>query len=149
MKDRQCSLCNEAEKQPASAAVFFLRDANPRKPNRWLALPRRHTEGIHRMSDLSVGERAELWSAAIAKAREVWGDNWAVAYNGDLVRTQCHTHIHIGKLLPGVEAGEFIEVGSAAQIPAPKVDGFWIHPAANGRMHVHTGEQITETVLLR
>ena len=35
-----------------------------------------------------------------------------------------------------------------AQIPTPGVDGYWIHPV-NGKLHVHTGEQVCETVLLR
>jgi hypothetical protein len=149
LKARECSLCAEAEKQPATPAVFFLKDANPRKPNRMLALPRHHTSGLHPLADLDGPARLELWTAAIAKAKELWGDDWAVAYNGDKVRTQCHAHIHIGKLLPAVEAGKFIEISSPAQIPAPTGDGFWIHPTADGKMHVHTGEQITETVLLR
>src|SRR5690348_6447177 len=36
MAARECGLCKEAEKQPADGAVFFLKDSNPRKPNRWL-----------------------------------------------------------------------------------------------------------------
>ena len=149
MKARQCSLCVEAEKQPADIMVFFLKDANPRKANRMLALPRRHTSGVHPMADLTPVERAAVWTAAISKAKELWGPDWAVAYNGDKVRTQCHAHVHIGKLLPGVEAGPFVEVATPAEIPPPIVDGFWIHPTADGKLHVHTGEQITETVLLR
>ena len=149
MKARQCSLCVEAEKQPADVKYFFLKDANPRKANRTLILPRRHIQGLHLMAEMSPDERLELWTAAIAKAKELWGANWAVAYNGDKVRTQCHLHVHIGKLLPAVEAGDFIEISSPAQIPAPIVDGLWIHGTPEGKMHVHTGEQITETVLLR
>ena len=101
------------------------------------------------MAELTADERTAVWTAAIDKARELWGDGWAIAYNGDLVRTQCHTHIHIGQLLPGVEAGEFVEVARPADIPKPIVEGFWIHPSAEGKFHVHKGEQITETVLLR
>lgn len=149
LKERQCSLCMEAEKQPAEVKVFFLKDVNPRKPNRTLALPRRHLPGLHLMSEMSAEERTELWTATIAKAKELWGDEWAAGYNGDKVRTQCHTHIHIGKLLPGVEWGPFVEVSTAAEIPVPKVDGVWIHPVAGGKLHVHTGDQINETVLLR
>ena len=33
----------------------------------------------------------------------MWGDEWGVAYNGERVRTQCHMHLHIGKLLHGIE----------------------------------------------
>ena len=39
---RECSLCKAAEAQPLEPAFFLLRDANPNKPNRWLALPRFH-----------------------------------------------------------------------------------------------------------
>ena len=45
MAARECSLCREAEKQPAEPGVFFLKDVNPRKPNRWLALLRQHVDG--------------------------------------------------------------------------------------------------------
>jgi hypothetical protein len=41
MSSRECSLCSEAEKQTGAAEIFFLKDVNPRKPNRWLALPAR------------------------------------------------------------------------------------------------------------
>lgn len=149
LKTRECSLCVEAEKQPAAPGVFFLKDINPRKANRLLALPRKHTPGLHSLSAMNDADRTELWTAAIVKAKELWGADWAVAYNGDKVRTQCHAHVHIGKLLPAVEAGEFKVVSSVAEIPAPGVDGLWIHATADGKMHVHTGEQITETVLLR
>ena len=91
---------------------------------------------------------SHLWTAAIDKAKEKWGDRWGIAYNGDNVRTQCHVHIHIGRLIEGVEAGEFLVVDGPAQIPVPGKDGYWIHPV-NGKLHVHTGEQICETVLLR
>ena len=150
MKARQCSLCVEAEKQAPGTPVFFLKDANPRKTNRYLALPGVHTSRYHRLADLPAADRTALWTGAIAKARELWGDDWGLAVNGDKVRTQCHTHIHIGRLLPGVEWGDDIAVvGSAAEIPVPREDGFWIHPLKDGKLHVHRGEQITETVLLR
>ena len=148
MKERQCSLCNEAEKQPAGADFFFLKDANPRKANRMLVLPRLHVKGPHPLEELPQDIRVRLWTAAIEKAKSLWGDDWAVAYNGDRVRTQCHAHIHIGKLLPGVEAGDFVVINSAAEIVPKPGEGVWVHPV-NGKMHMHTGEQITETVLLR
>ncbi len=148
MKQRQCSLCNEAEKQPAGIDVFFLKDANPHKANRLLVLPRMHVKGPHHLEDLPPDLRVRLWTAAIEKAKSLWGDDWAVAYNGDRVRTQCHAHIHIGKLLPGVEAGDFVVINSAAEIAPKPGEGVWVHPV-NGKMHMHTGEQITETVLLR
>lgn len=148
MKARECSLCAEAEKQPPDVHVFFLKDINPRKPNRLLILPRRHTPELHPIAELPVEERTRFWTAAIEKAKSLWGPDWAVAYNGDRVRTQCHAHAHIGKLLPGVEAGDFVVVNSPAEIPVPKTEAIWIHPV-EGKLHVHTGEQIAETVLLR
>ncbi|HUS08408.1 MAG TPA: hypothetical protein VMZ52_19040 [Bryobacteraceae bacterium] len=146
---RQCSLCREAEKQPPEAIVFFLKDINPRKTNRWLALPRAHGAGQHHLHDLSPEIRTALWTAAIEKAKSLWGDDWGLAYNGEKVRTQCHTHIHIGKFLPGAEMDHgFITVRRPSQIPAPPGEGLWIHPVSKG-MHVHLGEQTTEFVLLR
>ena len=148
MSVRQCSLCVEAEKHPADARIFFLKDINPRKPNRWLALPRFHGHGKHELADLTPAERTELWTAAIVKAKELWGDEWGVAYNGNKVRTQCHAHVHIGKLLKGVESGQVLVVRSPAEIPSPGESGLWIHPHGKG-LHVHVNEQTTETVLLR
>ena len=148
MKARQCSLCGEAEKQPADAKIFFLKDTSPRKPNRWLALPRPHGVGMHHLHDMSPADRTALWSAAIEKARSLWGDDWGLAYNGEQVRTQCHTHLHIGKFLRGSENRKFIVVSKPSQIPAPKGEGVWVHPVG-GRLHVHLGEQTVETTLLR
>ena len=148
MTPRECSLCREAEKQAPGNGIFFLQDVNPIKKNRWLALPRNHGEGLHHLSRLSASERNALWTAAIDKAKSLWGAEWGVAYNGDKVRTQCHLHIHIGKLLKGVETGKPLTVYSVAQIPAPNGDGLWIHPHGKG-MHVHQHEQTCETVLLR
>jgi hypothetical protein len=147
---RQCALCREAEKQPPDVKVFFLKDANPMKANRWLALPRKHTPGAHLLSEMTPQERTELWTAAIEKAKSLWGEDWGVAINGDEVRTQCHTHIHIGKLIKGadIETDNFVVVSGPAQIPVPVNEGFWIHPAGN-KLHVHKGEQRTETVLFR
>ncbi len=144
----ECSLCAEAEKVPAYQEVFFLKDRNPTKPNRILALPRVHTPGAHPLSALSADQRHVLWVAAIAKAAEVWGTEWAIAYNGDEKRTQCHTHLHIGKLLPGQENDHFIVVETVADIPAPERTGLWVHPVG-GKLHVHLGEQVNETVLQR
>jgi diadenosine tetraphosphate (Ap4A) HIT family hydrolase len=148
MNARQCSLAKVAEEQPAGIPVFFLPDANPKKPNRLLALPREQKVGMQSIADLTPETRLELWTKAIEKAKEKWGERWGIAYNGDNVRTQCHVHIHIGRLIDGVEAGEFLLVDGPAQIPVPGKDGYWIHPI-NGKLHVHTGEQICETVLLR
>jgi len=146
LQARECSLCREAEKQPANVHFFYLKDTNPTKPARWLTLPRAHERSI----DLLNPElRAELWAAAIQKAKSLFGDEWAVAYNAPSVQTQCHIHLHIGKLIPGVETSQFIVATKIEDIPVPaKGEGIWIHPAGN-LFHVHTGEQITETVLER
>ena len=150
LKERYCSLTNEAGKHPESMDIFFLKDANPRKTNRTLVMPRRVLAGeMHELRHLSQPERDKLWREAIAKAKELWGDNWGVAYNGVKVRTQCHLHLHIGKLLKGVDSGKAIYVRRLEDIPVPKDGtGLWIHPAGN-RLKVHLNEQICETVLLR
>ena len=147
---RECGLCKEAETQPADARVFFLKDNNPRKPNRWLALPRFHGKGGHSFAEMTAAQRTEFWTAALSKAKELWGDNWGIGYNGELSRTQCHAHVHIGKLLPGVESDNFVVVSGPAEIPLPKNEtGMWVHPIEGGKLHVHLDEQICETVLLR
>jgi diadenosine tetraphosphate (Ap4A) HIT family hydrolase len=150
METRQCSLCREAEKQPANVGVFFLKDINPRKPNRWLALPRAHGGGQHHLHEMTKAHRTELWTAAIAKAKELFGpDDWGLAYNGEKVRTQCHTHLHMGRWVKQAEQAKgFIVVSGPAEIPAPPGAGIWVHPVGN-KLHVHVGEQITETVLVR
>jgi diadenosine tetraphosphate (Ap4A) HIT family hydrolase len=146
LEARQCSLCREAEKQPADIKVFFLKDSNPTKPNRWLALPRSHERSIDL---LSREERVELFTAAIAKAKAMFGDQWGIAYNAPSVQTQCHVHLHLGKLIPGVETNQFVSVAKIEDIPIPAPgEGYWIHPQGN-LFHVHTGEQVTETVLER
>ena len=150
LKERYCSLTNEAGKHPEGMDIFFLKDANPRKTNRTLVMPRRVLAGeMHELRHLSQPERDQLWREAITKAKELWGDNWGVAYNGVKVRTQCHLHLHIGKLLKGVDSGKAIYVRRLEDIPVPKDGtGLWIHPAGN-RLKVHLNEQICETVLLR
>jgi hypothetical protein len=146
LEARQCSLCREAEKQPVDVKVFFLQDANPTKPNRWLALPRTHERSIDL---LNSQQRVELWTAAIAKAKSLFGDQWGIAYNAPSVQTQCHVHLHIGKLISGVETSQFITVAKIDEIPVPASgEGYWIHPTGKV-FHVHTGEQINETVLER
>jgi diadenosine tetraphosphate (Ap4A) HIT family hydrolase len=146
---RECSLCAEAEKHPHDLKVFFVRDINPRKPNRWLALPRVHHPGYHALRDLTAEERTELWSAAIGKAKELWGEEWGVAYNGDEVRTQCHAHLHIGKYLRESESeAPFRILQRPADIPAPQGEGMWVHSDGTA-LHVHSGPQITERFLLR
>ncbi len=146
LESRECGLCREAENQTSGVAIFFLKDNNPRKPNRWLALPRAH---MHALAEMTPESRLALWNAAIEKAKSLWGDQWGLAVNGDERRTQCHAHVHIGKLLDGVETPNFTEVDGPADIPIPTDGaGFWIHPMG-GKLHVHTGEQVTEFVLMR
>jgi diadenosine tetraphosphate (Ap4A) HIT family hydrolase len=146
MAKRECGLCREAEKQPQDAMVFFLKDINPNKPNRWLALPRAHA---HALADLSPAERLALWSGAIRKAKELWGDQWGLAVNSDARRSQCHMHVHIGKLSDDAETPDFLMVDGPADIPVPQGgSGLLIHPAG-GKLHVHTGEDAPETLLMR
>jgi diadenosine tetraphosphate (Ap4A) HIT family hydrolase len=146
MATRECGLCREAEKQAADVAVFFVKDINPLKPNRWLALPRVH---VHSLPNLPPEARLALWNAAIEKAQSLWGDDWGLAVNSDQRRTQCHVHIHIGKLLEDAETPNFVVVDGTANISIPTDGtGFWVHPVA-GKLHVHAGEQATEFVLMR
>jgi hypothetical protein len=125
---RTCSLCLEAEKHAASESAFVLKDNNPNKPNRWLALPRRHYDGSNPLAKMSAADRLVMWNVAIAKG-------------GDIARRQCYEHVHIGKLLDGNETGKAIYVDGPSELPVI-ADGA-------GRLHVHTGEQINETVLMR
>ena len=124
-------------------------EAAAREGNRWLALPRFHGRNPQLISDMTPEQRTGYWSAAIAKASDLWGDEWGIAVNSDDRRTQCHAHIHIGKLLQGIETARFVEVDAPAQIPVPEGGtGLWVHPQGS-KLHVHLTEQITETVLLR
>jgi hypothetical protein len=101
------------------------------------------------LADLPETQRSELWSTAIAKAKSLFGDQWGLAVNGYESRTQCHAHIHVGKLLEGVETANFVVVNGPSDIPVIRDGGgFWIHPEGD-RLHVHLGEEITETVLVR
>lgn len=146
MAKRECGLCREAEKQPPDALVFFLKDINPNKPNRWLALPRSHA---HSFAELTPAERLGLWSGAIEKAKAIWGDQWGLAVNSDARRSQCHMHVHIGKLSQDAETPDFVLVNGPADIPVPRDgSGLLIHPVS-GKLHVHMGEDAPETLLLR
>lgn len=148
MKARNCSLCVEAEKQPPETQFFLLKDINPRKPNRWLALPRMHRPGAHHLHEYPKAVRDGLWRFAIRAAKEKFGDEWGIAYNGGQVRTQCHLHLHIGRFARAAENENFRLVRRVEDISAPEEGGLWVHPAPGG-FHVHTGEQIAETVLVR
>ena len=146
MAKRECGLCREAEKQDPDTLVFFVKDINPNKPNRWLALPRSHA---HTLADLTPAQRTALWAGAIAKAKATWGEEWGLAANADTRRSQCHVHIHIGKLLDDVETPDFIVADTPGDIPVPPgAGGIWIHPAG-GKLHVHLGDEAPETLLMR
>jgi len=149
MTKRECSLCREADRHPAEVEFFVLRDNNPRKPNRWLVLPKAHTAGSHPLHLMPKEQRDRLWAFAIEEAKKHFTDNeWGIAYNGDKVRTQCHLHVHIGKFIPAAENPKFKVVRRLEQFPAPSEGGVLIHPVKNG-FHVHTGEEIMETALVR
>ena len=149
LEARQCSLCKAAEAQPKSAPFFFLKDASPTKPNRTLILPRGHDFEPRALAQMSAGDRSAWWAAAIAKGKELWGEDWAVAYNGDERRTQCHGHIHIGKISPEAQKDGFVIVSGPADIPVPaNGGGVWLHAVA-GKLCVHSGEQVTEFNLIR
>jgi diadenosine tetraphosphate (Ap4A) HIT family hydrolase len=148
MQARECGLCRLAEQQTGDAPFFFTKDINPTKPNRLLILPRKHYPGPHTIAEMSSEERTAYWTAAIAKARELWGDDWGIALNADSSRTQCHTHVHIGKLLPDVENDNFTLADGPASIPVPPDGGgAWVHPV-NGKLHVHF-QPTSEPVLMR
>ena len=149
LEARECSLTREALAQPVTPPVFFLKDINPSKPNRWLALPRAVRRDMHSLADMTPEERLQFWTEAIKKAKEMWGDDGGLAINGDEVRTQCQPHIHIGKFVRAAESPGFTVVDGPAQIPVPRDgEGLWIHQQ-DGKLHVHLGGQLTETVLLR
>lgn len=147
---RACSLCKAAELQPAGPAYFVIRDSNPNKPHRWLALPRGHGANPQHLGNMTPAERNAYWTFTIAKAREFWpAEDWGLAVNSLERRTQCHAHIHIGKVREGVESDTFTVVGGPADIPLPREgDGLFIHPA-NGKLHVHTGNDTPELLLER
>ena len=138
LEARECGLCKEAEKQPADLEFFFLRDTNPLKLHRWLALPRFHGEHPQQLTEMTPAQRTGYWSAAIAKAKAEWpADPWGIALNSTFKRSQCHIHLHIGKLIAEAEDDHFVTVDGPANIPVPKDgDGVWIHPV-NGKLHVH------------
>jgi hypothetical protein len=144
---RECSLCKEVEKYPMDVPFVFVRDASPNKPNRWLALPRFHGNHPQQLLEMTPQQRTAYWAAAIGKARELWGEEWGIALNSTEKRSQCHIHIHIGKLLPDQEDGRFVVADGPEQIPLPgDGEGLWIHTAGN-RYHAHMNEPAGELKL--
>ncbi len=148
MSQRACSLCAVADREPTYLTVFFQKDANPTKPNRILALPRVHGPGEHLLSSLDPETRRELWSAAIARAQEIWGTKWGIAVNGVKNRTQCHTHLHIGKLLGVQEEANFTVVNGPNDLPVPPDGGGLLVYPAGSKLHVHF-EDAPELHLMR
>src|ERR1035437_309810 len=138
LEARECGLCKEAEKQPADVPYFFLRDTNPNKPHRWLALPRFHGNHPQQFIEMTPQQRTGYWSAAIAKAREPWpNDPAGVALDSTEPGTQCHIHRLAGKIVPTWGPDRSAGVYHPADIPVPRYgDGVWIHPV-DGRLHVH------------
>ena len=61
MKQRVCSLCAVAEERPAYMSVFFLKDSNPTKPNRMLALPRAHGPGKTSLAESHTCSEVQLF----------------------------------------------------------------------------------------
>jgi hypothetical protein len=148
LKQPSCSLCKAAEKQPAYVLAFSIQDNDKLKPHRWLSLPRIHTPGrTEKLADLSPEVRTALWREAIARGQLLWGEHWGLAMNGLGTRSQCHLHIHVGRLIDGVEYGDFTVVNDVTEIPDPGELGMWVHPVG-GKLHVHR-EMSAETVLLR
>lgn len=147
MDARVCSLCRTAEEQ--SADVYFLKDINPRKPNRYLALPRAHAGGLQAVGELPAADRERVWTAAIAKARELFGERWGLAENSYFFRTQCHAHIHMGPLSPDLEDATGTLYPSPRDFPAVGAEkGMWLHPK-DGRYCVHLDRDLAEIVLVR
>jgi hypothetical protein len=149
LEPRDCSLCRATEAQPSVPAYFAIRDASPNKPNRWLALPRFHGRNPQDLAGMTPQQRTAYWSFAIGKARDLWGGAWGLAINSLERRTQCHMHIHIGRLREGVENDRFVTVDGPADIPLPREgDGLWVHPAG-GKLHAHSGNDSPELLLER
>jgi diadenosine tetraphosphate (Ap4A) HIT family hydrolase len=144
---RVCSLCKTAEAHDGD--VYFLKDINPSKPNRYLALPRVHGAGLQAVGELPPDLRKKVWTQAIARARELFGERWGLAHNSHLFRTQCHAHIHMGPLSPEIadEGGKLYD--SPRDFPAVgAAQGIWLHPK-DGRYCVHLDRDLAEVVLVR
>jgi hypothetical protein len=145
-----CSLCEVAEKGTGPLPVLFVKDASPRKPNRTLALLLMgHGKGVQDLHHSAAEVRTTLWKAAMAKAQELWPDQWGLAVNSPTVRTQCHLHVHIGKLNDGADESSGRLVAAPEEIPVPPEGrGIWLHPVSGG-LHVHLDREIAEPVLMR
>jgi hypothetical protein len=145
MEGRECGLTRVANAS-SSAPVLFVKDSNPNKPNRWLAIPR---ELVHTLQQMSPEQRTAYWTAAIEKARSVWDDQWAIAINSEEKRSQCQLHAHIGKLLDTTDLppGELVDRIEAIPVP-PGGTGILIHPEGK-QYRVHSGVLAPELSLMR
>ena len=147
MGPRVCSLCKTAEKQ--TDAVYFLKDINPHKPNRYLALPKAHEKGLQAVGELPAAERTRVWTAAIAEAQRLFGARWGLAHNAYFFRTQCHAHIHMGPLSPEVGDENGTLYDRPADFPAVSAEqGIWLHPK-DGKFCLHLDRDLAEVVLIR
>ncbi len=144
---RVCSLCRTAEEQ--TEPVYFLKDINPAKPNRYLALPRLHDDGLQAVGELEPAQREAVWTAAIARAQELFGERWGLAHNSYFFRTQCHAHIHMGPLSPEVRDEGGVLYDHPGNFPAVDASqGIWVHPK-QGQYCVHLDRDLAEVVLIR
>jgi hypothetical protein len=149
MARRECGLCRVAEQYTGPEEFFVIKDSSPVKPHRWLVLPKSHGAGSHPLHLLPQATRVRLWRFAIAEARQRFGETgWGVAYNGDRVRTQCHLHLHLGRFIAAAENSRGRLCRRIAEFPAPDEGGIMVHPVKGG-YHVHTGDQVMETMLVR
>ena len=147
LAQRGCSLCRAVEALPPAPAFQVIRDASPAKPHRWLAVPRFHGGNPQVLQQMTPDQRAEYWRVAIAKARAEWGEGWGLAINSLSARTECHLHIHIGKLQGSWEDNRYVTVNGPSEIPLPREnDGLWVH-AAGAKLHVHWGNEKPELLL--
>jgi hypothetical protein len=147
LKARVCSLCGTAEKQ--TSEVYFLKDINPNKPNRYLALPKTHQGGMQSVGTMAGPARTQLWREAVTEARRLFGERWGIAHNSHLFRTQCHAHLHMGPLSSEVEDVNGTLYDDPKDFPATPADrGMWVH-ARDGRYCVHLDRDLTEIVLIR
>ncbi|MCB1019551.1 MAG: hypothetical protein KDC27_06460 [Acidobacteria bacterium] len=147
MSARVCSLCRTAEEQADD--VYFLKDINPAKPNRYLALPKAHANGLQAVGEMPPAERERVWTAAIARARELFGERWGLAHNSYFFRTQCHAHIHMGPLSPEVADEGGTLYSHPRDFPAVGAEkGMWVHPK-DGQYCVHLDRDLAEIVLIR
>jgi hypothetical protein len=144
---RVCSLCKEADAR--STEFFFLKDINPHKPHRYLALPKAHDSELQAVGTMDADERERYWRVAIAKAEELYPGGWGLASNGHLFRTQCHAHLHMGPLSPDADDAGGTLYGAPKDFPRTEPDqGVWVHPK-DGRYCLHLDRALAEVVLER